>query len=360
MKPSKTRPTGVRSDVPLCQLVGRLRFRQLALLAALDEHRNLHRAAAAVHLAQPSATKIVRDLERLFDFPLFERLPRGMYPTALGADVLSFARRALAELQRFAKELEHKRLGGNGRLTIGALPGAATRHVAAAMAEIKLRRPLLSIELFGERCDELVALLLDQSIDFGVGYFNDRSLNLHIAYEPLGSEVLDVIARPDHPATRISGLQLRSLKSYPMMVPTLPSTVRVNLEQEFAQADLETPANMVESASWLTTLQIAQQTDAIAVVPESIVRDHVRAGLLARLPLVLSTPLPTFGILTRRDHLLPTAATEFIDLLRRHAARHDPQQNVQTQADTTKSRRFAPPRRADSPVDLQQNSLAGA
>jgi DNA-binding transcriptional LysR family regulator len=68
------------------QLLGRLRFKQLALLAALDEHRNLHRAADAVHLAQPSATKLVHDLEKIFSFPLFERLPRGMQPTELGAD----------------------------------------------------------------------------------------------------------------------------------------------------------------------------------------------------------------------------------------------------------------------------------
>src|ERR1700745_2424941 len=71
----------------LSHLVGRLRYRQLALLVALGEHCNLHRAAEAVHMAQPSATKVVRELGRLFGFPLFERLPRGMHPTPLGADI---------------------------------------------------------------------------------------------------------------------------------------------------------------------------------------------------------------------------------------------------------------------------------
>jgi DNA-binding transcriptional LysR family regulator len=58
---------------------------------ALAEHSNLHRAAEAVHMAQPSATKVVRDLERSFGFRLFERLPRGMHPTELGTEVLAFA-----------------------------------------------------------------------------------------------------------------------------------------------------------------------------------------------------------------------------------------------------------------------------
>jgi len=60
------------------QLTRRLRFKQLALLVALDDHRNLHRADEAIHLTQPSATKLLRDVETICGFELFERLPRGM------------------------------------------------------------------------------------------------------------------------------------------------------------------------------------------------------------------------------------------------------------------------------------------
>ena len=34
----------------LSRLVGRMRFSEFALLVALNDHRNLHRAARAVHL----------------------------------------------------------------------------------------------------------------------------------------------------------------------------------------------------------------------------------------------------------------------------------------------------------------------
>src|SRR5687768_7550210 len=94
------------------QLLGRLRFKHLALLAALDDHRNLHRAAEAVHLAQPSATKMIHDLELIFGFSLFERLPRGMQPTELGAEVVAFANRMVVDLDRFAHDLDNKRQGG--------------------------------------------------------------------------------------------------------------------------------------------------------------------------------------------------------------------------------------------------------
>jgi DNA-binding transcriptional LysR family regulator len=127
------------------QLVTRLRFKHLSLLVALDEHRNLHRAAEAVHLAQPSATKLLRSLEAVLGFPLFERLPRGMHPTALGAEVLRFACRTLCDLERFVRTLDNKLIGGDGQLVIGTGSGAASEVVARVIAAIKTTKPAIAM-----------------------------------------------------------------------------------------------------------------------------------------------------------------------------------------------------------------------
>ena len=77
-------------------LVNRLKFKHLALLVALDDARNLHQAADAVNVAQPSASRMLGDIEEAFGFLLFERNARGMQPTSLGVVTLAYARRALA------------------------------------------------------------------------------------------------------------------------------------------------------------------------------------------------------------------------------------------------------------------------
>ena len=41
----------------------RLKSQQVLLLVALDEHRNLHRAAAVIHTTQPAATASLQQLE---------------------------------------------------------------------------------------------------------------------------------------------------------------------------------------------------------------------------------------------------------------------------------------------------------
>jgi DNA-binding transcriptional LysR family regulator len=304
----------------LSHLVGRLRFRQLSLLVALGEHRNLHRAAEAVHLAQPSATKLIHDLEQLFEVPLFERLPRGMQPTELGNEVLGFAKRALVDLERFAGDLEAKRKGGYGQLMIGAIMGAAPDVVARAMADMKKERPLLSIRLMGETSDEIVALLLEGKIDLAVGRFSNPLQHNLIDYEVLGNEILYIVARSAHPLARERRLLLPMLSDCPWILQPLTSPARQILEQEFGQAGMKTPTNVVECTSIFATLQLLQKSDAVAMLPESVVRDHLRAGLLARLKVNVGKSLPGFGILTKRGEPFSATAMEFIERLRRYGA----------------------------------------
>jgi len=304
----------------LSHLIGRLRFRQLSLLVALGEHRNLHRAAEAVHLAQPSATKLIHDLEQLFEVPLFERLPRGMQPTELGNEVLGFAKRALVDLERFAGDLEAKRKGGYGQLMIGAIMGAAPDVVARAMADMKKARPLLSIRLMGETSDEIVALLLQGKIDLAVGRFSNPLQHNLIEYEVLGNEILYIVARSGHPLAKVRRLKLPMLAESPWILQPLTSPARQILEQEFGQAGMKTPANIVECTSIFATLQLLHTSDAVTMLPESVVRDHLHAGFLTRLKLNVGKSLPGFGILTKRGDPLSATATEFIERLRHYGA----------------------------------------
>jgi DNA-binding transcriptional LysR family regulator len=90
------------------------------------------------------------------------------------------------------------------------------------------------------------------------------------------------------------------------------------IEQEFGESGMKTPANLVECTSIFAALQLLQKSDAVTLLPESAVRDHLRAGLLVRLALDVGISWPGFGILTRRGESMGLAATEFTQLLRKY------------------------------------------
>src|SRR4051812_34838979 len=115
------------------RLVNRLKLKHWSLLSALGETPTLHEAAARISVTQPSATKMLADIENAFGFPLFERHSRGMRATPLGSEVVAYARQTQAGLARFLEGLEIKRRGGHGHLVFGAIMGAAPDLVASAV-----------------------------------------------------------------------------------------------------------------------------------------------------------------------------------------------------------------------------------
>jgi DNA-binding transcriptional LysR family regulator len=297
-------------------LVNRLKFKHLALLVALDDARNLHQAADAVNVAQPSASRMLGDIEEAFGFLLFERNARGMTPTPLGVVTLAYARRALAELTRFAEDLDVKRKGGHGQLTVGAIMGAAPDLLAMAVATLKTERPLLNVRILGETSDQVVQLLHRREVDLALGRLTNPLQHNDFSFEPLARETLLLVVRTAHPLAQRTSITLRELIDWPWVAQPLTSPARVLFEEELARAGLATPVNLTECASIFATLQLLENYDAVAMLPESVVRDHVRGKLLVALPVEIGKSLAGFGILTRKEEALAEPALHFIELLR--------------------------------------------
>ncbi|MFL9933009.1 LysR family transcriptional regulator [Paraburkholderia sp. RL18-103-BIB-C] len=307
-------------------LVNRLKFKHLALLVALDDTRNLHQAAEAVNVAQPSASRMLGDIEEAFGFLLFKRNARGMTPTPLGVVTLAYARRALAELTRFAEDLDVKRRGGHGQLTVGAIMGAAPDLLAMSVAALKTESPLLNVRILGETSDQVVQLLHRREVDLALGRLTSPLQHNDFSFEPLARETLLLVVRSVHPLAQRARITLPELVDWPWVAQPVTSPARVLFEEELARAGLATPVNLTECASIFATLQLLENYDAVAMLPESVVRDHVRGKLLVALPLEIGKSLAGFGILTRKEEALAEPALRFIELLRgfsRKLARDD-------------------------------------
>jgi DNA-binding transcriptional LysR family regulator len=303
-------------------LVNRLKFKHLALLVALDDMRNLHQAAEAINVAQPSASRMLGDIEGAFGFLLFERNSRGMQPTPLGVATLAYARRSLADLTRFAEELEVKRKGGHGQLTVGAIMGAAPDLLAKAVTDLKAERPLLNIRILGETSDQVLQLLNRREVDVALGRFTNALQHNDFDFEPLARETLMIVVRTTHPMITggvVAAVSLGDLLEWPWIVQPLTSPARQLFEDELARAQLPTPANLVECASIFATLQLLQNSNAVAMLPETVVRDYLRAKLLVSLPISIGESLTGFGLLVRKHEPLSESAERFVTLLRKYS-----------------------------------------
>jgi DNA-binding transcriptional LysR family regulator len=74
-----------------------MELRHMRYFVALAEGRNFTRAAARLHLAQPSLGRQIRDLENEVGVPLLHRGKGGITLTAAGNEYLARARKLLAD-----------------------------------------------------------------------------------------------------------------------------------------------------------------------------------------------------------------------------------------------------------------------
>src|ERR1700728_1299686 len=108
-----------------------MQLHQLAYALAVAEEKSFTRAAARLHLAQPSLSRQVRLLEHELGVLLFTRGP-GQGPVTLtpdGGALLPFMQRVLADVEATGNEARALSGMARGRLARGATSGLIHRPV---------------------------------------------------------------------------------------------------------------------------------------------------------------------------------------------------------------------------------------
>jgi DNA-binding transcriptional LysR family regulator len=302
-------------------LFNRLRYKHLHMLVALSSSQNLHRASQSLNMSQPAATRMLREIEDMFACDLFERLPRGMRPTALGKELIRFAESALSGLDRCAEELMVRQQGGYGYLSIGTIMGAAPDLVMDSIAQIKTLNPQMRIRIMGDTSDQVIQLLEQGRIDLAIAWRNAATDSEHYSFEPLGNERMLVVVHAGHPLAQREHLPLAELVSdWPWILQPQTSPARIGFDEALQHLALPQPADIIECSSVYSMQQLIQLTDAIMVLSESALRDYLKMGLVVALPVVLEVQLAPFGMLLRKGDPVSRELGLFIDMLRQKAA----------------------------------------
>ncbi len=286
----------------------RLKTRQLMLLTALADEANMHRAAEALNMTQPAASKLLKELEDALGVPLFERLPRGMRATWYGESLIRHARMALSSLQQAHEEIEALKAGRYGKVAIGAITTPALGLLPGAVAQVKRQHPSLNVEIQVDSSNVLIDQLLQGRLDVVVGRLFERHVKTDLRYEALADEPIAAVTRPGHPMLASARLQLRDTVARPWIVPPSGTVLRHRFELMFQEEGLDAPADVIETTALLFITKMLQGSDMLAVISADVGRYYAEHGMMALLPLAMPCRMDGFGLITRTDRLLSPAA----------------------------------------------------
>ena len=298
-------------------LLSRLKLRQLRLLPAIADEGTVLKGSQALNIAQPAATKSIKELEDALGVQLFERSSRGVTPTDFGTVMIKHAKLILAQLRHAGEELQSLEEGLSGRVHVGTLLAASTSLLPRALARLRERRPGIAVTVAEGTIDRLMPGLRTGDIDVVLGRLPEYREREGLKQDVLYLDTVSIMVREGHPLTERGSLTLADLVEQAWVMPPTQTSLRRQIDQAFRHENLEPPLDVIESVSILTNHALLVSTDMLAAMPHQV--GLSQAGLVA-LPVTLEGAGSRIGATTHANVELSAAAAYFMSVVHEVAA----------------------------------------
>lgn len=238
-------------------------LRQLRYFTRIVELESITAAAETLHIAQPSLSQHVANLEGELDTQLLVRGPGGVRPTDAGKLLYRHAKMVLRQVEEAKSALKHGRDTPAGHVTIG-LPTSTSRVLAVPLIEaVAARFPEVVLEVIeGSSADLAVAVSLHR-MDMAVA-MDVQPQPARMTTTPLLVEDLFLVG----PELEVDAVSLRQMSELPLVLPSFPNSIRVLAARVFAEASL--PVRLVvETSAVSILLALVREGKGWTVLPSS-------------------------------------------------------------------------------------------
>jgi DNA-binding transcriptional LysR family regulator len=148
-----------------------MELRHMRYFVAVAEERNFTRAAARLHLAQPSLSRQIRDLESELGVSLLHRGKGGITLTAAGNEYLAQARKLLADSAAAVRVTQAVGRSEHRQLLIGTVePLMSSGLLGEILKNFSSRQPEVRVELREVFSVEQHRLIAARELDAGFVY----------------------------------------------------------------------------------------------------------------------------------------------------------------------------------------------
>ncbi|MGE8941454.1 LysR family transcriptional regulator [Leptospira interrogans] len=290
-----------------------MNLRHLSYLLALAAERNFHKAAQASHIAQPTLSAALRQLEAEFGVPLVRRSNQRFEGfTDEGVKVLEVARRMLADSDTLKQSLRTPRGRLTGQLRIGIIP-TAEPLAGQITAAFHARQPDVTITLLSNTSKEIERGITEHTLEAGITYV-ERTRSSQLLAQPLYREGYVVIGAEEFLGQTRTRITWREAASLPLVLLNQEMQNRSLINEAFRKAGAE-PKVMAESSTLVGIFSHVRQGMWCGVVPNTFAAMLGPVGGIRVLALTDPITEHAVGILTLARKPLPPLAQALIEVL---------------------------------------------
>lgn len=183
---------------------------QLSYFRVVARTEHFTRAAEELHIAQPSLSKAIANLERELGVPLFDREGKRVRLSPYGAAFLEWVEQILALTDEAVFFMRDMKAGERGHVRLGSsFPITPPSPIYYYQYSFFQAHPQVSLSLSVREGGLLASLLEERELDFGVSLRPADQAGL--CSRPLYTDELGIIVGPEHPLAGANTVRLEAL-----------------------------------------------------------------------------------------------------------------------------------------------------
>lgn len=264
-------------------------LQQLRQMLALAETGHFRKAGQSLGISHAAISQTISKLEKEYGYPLFYKADGLNIPTPYGERLIATARTVLSEAEQIQTEISLMKELGTFELIIGVDPILCDAFLPAILSTLLNENPKLKCRVLIINGQEMEEQLFDKSIHLYLGIAHRRRPE-GIYFKRLLIPPPIIACNKTHPLAKLKAPFFKDLLQYRAVIsfapdwqkqPWMPEIEHFSASEE--QVNEWLGNNFIESESMGVLKDIIIRTDAVAVLPESILKDELTDGTLVKL-----------------------------------------------------------------------------
>ncbi|WP_041139718.1 LysR family transcriptional regulator [Beduini massiliensis] len=285
-------------------------LRHLKIFSIVYQLQNITKAAATLHIAQPSVSIAIKELENYYGIVLFDRINKRIYPTQTAHKLYGYALHIIDLYEEM--ETDIKNWEDDSPLKVGCSITIGNFIFPQLIKEWEKKLPKMKFKAIINNSQIIEERILNNEIDIalieGKGLHPDQLIQT-----PFLEDHLCLIVSNDHPLTKLKRISLEKLLDYPFLLRESGSGVRDLVDALFLTHHIEL-SPIVESTSTQAIVRAVNENVGISILPYLMVKEDINKGNIISLPIKDLDLSRQFSIIYHKNKYLTHHAKAFIDL----------------------------------------------
>lgn len=286
-----------------------MEIRVLRYFLAICQEKNISKAADSLHIAQPSLSRQLKDLEDELGTTLVNRGHRQISLTQEGYYLKERAQEIINIADKTTYTLQESQII-SGELHIGAGESPAMNRIMKVVDEILIEHPQVKFNLFSGNADDTEAKIENGVLDFAITMGDRKIENFESIILPERNE-FGVVMPKDNPLAAEEKITPEQLVDYPLITSNqslVQDKFRNWWGQLFDKIRIVASTNLAYNAAYLV-----RQNHALLVTYQGLIADSKSSDLTFR-PLSPKVTDPN-TVIWKNNTQLSNVAQLFIEKL---------------------------------------------